>query len=813
MKKSRTYICCRWSGYSVLSILFLIIVTSCSPTKYVPKGESLLNENHIKVNKEGVKSSDLLPYLKQTPNKRIFGRRFYLGLYNLSNINKTRWPHSWLRKIGEEPVIYDSSATLKSTKQIRSYVSSKGFFDGIVTDTVKTISQKSDVYYDVILRRPYTIRKLIYEIADSNIKKLVYFDSVNCIIDRGKPYDVDVLHSEMTRCERFIRDHGFYGFSNEYIRFSIDSTVGQRQVDIKYIIRSFTRVDADSKISTGPFALYSVKNIYIYPDFVPKEALEGGAAYLESLDTTLYKGYYFITAKQKHDVKYDLIIQSLNLKAGSVYNVTNTELTQARLLALKIYRLVNVFYNDAPENNIAGGMELLLDCNIQLTLLSQQSYKVELEGTNSGGNLGGAMNLIYQNKNLLHGAELFSTKLKAAYSAYAQKDKGLSSAEEYGIESSLRLPKFMIPFVRLEGFKNKYNPSTTILAAYNYQKLPIFTRTVANATFGYNWMAGNYMEHILNPVQFNIVKLPSIDSAFLRRIQTSTYQQGSYMDVLILGGNYSFIYNNQKIKNSRDFWFLRLNLETSGNVLFSVYKLAGASKQPDSTRTRTISGPFKTDTVFRSYHLFRQPFAQYVRADVDLRYNYKFNNVSSIVYRGFFGIAVPYGNSRAVPFEKQYFSGGANGIRAWQIRSLGPGSYNPKLPGDVSKFLNETGDIKLEANTEYRFKLFWIMEGAVFLEAGNIWNMKKDPVRNGAEFRFDKFYKDLAVGTGTGFRFDLKFVIARVDIGVKLRDPLRGNGDLIGQDKHPDMGSKWIFLNGPYRRDDFTIVLGIGYPF
>lgn len=814
MKKSKTYIYLYRSGYSVFIILLLLIITSCNPTKYVPKGESLLNENHVSVNKEGIKSSDLIPYIKQTPNKRIFGTRFYLGLYNLSNINKTRWPHSWLRGIGEEPVIYDPYATKKTTQQITSYVSSKGFFDGKVTDTVKTINRKSDVYYNVALKRPYTIRKLNYEIADSNLKKLVFFDSVNCIIDRGKPYDVDVLHSEMTRCERFIRDHGFYGFSNEYIRFTIDSTVGNRQVDIRYIIRSFTRVDANSRIITGPFALYSVKNIYIYPDFVSKEALEGGDAYLKSLDTTLYKGYYFITSKQKHDVKYDLIIQSLNLNSKSVYNVTNTEMTQSHLLELKIYRLVNIFYNDAPENASLVGTELMLDCNIQLTLLSQQSYKIELEGTNSAGNLGGAMNLIYQHKNLFHGAELFSTKLKGAYSAYSQKDKTLSSAEEYGIETSLRLPKFMIPFVRLEGFINKYNPSTTIQAAYNYQKLPIFTRTVANATFGYNWRAGNYQEHILNPFQFNIVKLPKIDSAFLQRIQTSTYQAGSYMDVLILGGNYSFIYNNQKIKNSKDFWFLRFNMETSGNFLSSIYKLSGASKQPDSTRTRIISGPFKTDSVFRSYHLFRQPFAQYVRADVDLRYNYRFNSVSSIVYRGFFGIAIPYGNSRAVPFEKQYFSGGANGIRAWQVRSLGPGTYNPKPPGDtLTTFLNETGDIKLEANAEYRFKLFWILEGAVFLDAGNIWSINHDPAREGSLFKFNKFYKDIAIGTGTGFRFDLKFVIARIDIGMKLRDPLRGNGDLIGPDKLPDRGSKWIFLNGPYKRDDFTIVLGIGYPF
>ena len=764
----------------------------------MPDGASLLNKNHISINKEGIKKSDLIPYIKQVPNKRIFGTRFHLGLYNLSNINKEKWPHNWLRKIGEEPVIYDSYLTTKTREQIKSYVTSKGYFDGHVSDTVYTINRKSDVFYYVDLHRPYTIRNLTYEIGDSNIRNLCFFDSVNCLIQRGKPYDVDVLQAERTRFERFIRDHGFFGFTNDYISYKVDSTVGNRQVDLKYDVMNFTRLDANNRISAGPFAVYTIKNIYIYPDFVPKEALEGGEAYLKSLDTTNYKGYYFITSRKKPEVKYDLIIKALYLKAGSVYNVTSTEQTQTHLLSLKIYRLVIINYNDSKDNESLQGMELKLDCNIQLSLLSQQSYKIELEGTNSAGNLGGALNLIYQHINLFHGAELFSTKLKGAYAAYVQKDKRLSSTSEYGLETSLRLPKFIVPFFKFEYFVKKFNPYTTIMAAYNFQKLPVFTRTVANATFGYNWKAGNYKEHIFNPIQFNIVKLPFIDPVFKAMILSSTYQTGSYTEVLILGGNYSFIFNNQKILNSRDYWFLRVNAETSGNFLSTIYNLSGARKDSSAVQ-KDLSGSQK---IVNSYHFLGQPFAQYVRTDIDIRYNYKFNNVGSIVYRGFFGIAIPYGNSSAVPFEKQYFGGGANGIRAWQVRSLGPGSYNPHPPGDTSiVFLNETADIKLEANAEYRFKLFWILEGAVFLDAGNIWSYIDDPARPGSQFRFNKFYKDIAIGTGTGFRFDFKFVIARVDVGMKLRDPLL------------DGTSHWIMLNGPYRRDDFTIVLGIGYPF
>jgi outer membrane protein assembly factor BamA len=701
-------------------------------------------------------------------------------LYNLSNIDKQKWPHKWLRDIGEEPVIFDPFATAKTKEQIKSYVASKGYFDGQVMDTVETANRKSDVFYNIVLLPPYTIRNLYYEIADTNIQKLFYFDSVNCIIERGKPYDVDVLQAERSRFERFIKDHGFYAFSSDNIFFRIDSTVGNRQVDIHYGVKNFTTLDAFNRVKVVQHLIYRVKNIYIYPDFVPKDAMEGGETYLNSLDTISYGGYYFITAKEKPEIKYDLIIRSIYIKAGSTFNVTNTEQSRSHLLTLKVYRLVNIYYNDSKESDNIKGSEMMLDCNIQLTLLSQQSYKVELEGTNSAGNLGGALNLIYQHKNLFHGAELYSMKLKGAYEALSQQNSRLRSIQEYGAETSLRIPKFLLPLIKKENFIKKYNPSTTILASYDYQNLPFYTRTLANATFGYNWKAGNYQEHIVNPLQINIVKLISIDSAYAVKIESSSYLAYSYKDAMILGGNYSYIFNNQKIKKSKDYWFLRINAEAAGNMLSLVEKLSGAKK---------------TDG---SYQILGQPFAQYIRTDYDLRYNYILNDVSSLVYRGFFGIGIPYGNSKAIPFEKQYFSGGSNGIRAWQVRSLGPGSY---IPDTTSTFLNQTADIKLEANAEYRFKLFWILEGALFLDAGNIWTYNNDTARPGSQFRFNKFYKDIAVGTGVGFRFDFKFVIGRVDVGMKLRDPLL-----------PD-GSRWIFLNQPYKRNDFTVVLGIGYPF
>jgi len=767
----------------VLLLLFPLVslIYSCNPTKYVPEGETLLNNNYIEIDREGINKSELAPYIKQKPNKKIFGTRFHLGLYNLSDINKEKWPHAWLRNIGEGPIIYDRNEAEKSRDQLEEFIGSKGYFDSRVSDSVRTQKRKSDVYYTVNLKTPYTIRNLNYEIEDTTIEKLFYFDSINCLIQRGKPYDVDLLQAERSRFERYIKNHGFYGFSSDHISFRVDSTIGNRQVNLYYNIKKLAKADNYNRILYVSHPVYRIKDIFIYPDFVPKDVLELGESYYESLDTVNYEGYYFVTGQKKSQLKYDLIVRSLYLKPGSVYNITNTEQTQSHLMTLKAYRLVNILFGEVSAPEGGQDSEMLLNCHIQLTLLSQQSFNVEIEGTNTYGDLGGALNLVYQHKNLFHGAEQFNMKLKGAFERITQKNIDRRNTVEYGFETSLRLPRFLFPFFKKEGIIKNFNPTTTILAAYNYQDMPFYVRTIANATFGYNWAGHNYRSHLVNPIQLNVVKLRSIDTAFQAKIDASSYLAYSYRNVMILGGNYSFIFNNQKIQKSRDYWFLRVNAEAAGNLLSLASRLAGAKKTEGS------------------YNVFKQPFAQYIRTDLDLRYNVILNDVSSVVYRGFVGIGIPYGNSKAIPFEKQYFGGGANGIRAWQVRSLGPGSYD--VP-EETQFINQTADIKLEANAEYRFKLFWILEGALFLDAGNIWTFNDDLARPGAMFRFDDFINDIAVGTGTGFRFDFKFVTARIDLGMKLRDP-----SISGK-------SRWIFAGREYSfEDDFTFVLGIGYPF
>ncbi len=768
--------------HPVVFLAFLIV--SCNPTRYVPDGEYLLDKNIIKLNNDRVSKGDLYPYIKQKPNKKIFWTRFHLAMFNFSNLEKEKFPHNWLRKIGEEPVIFDKSAVDKSVSQIRAYLVSKGYFDSKVGETIEITKRKAKVYYDVILNTPYTVRNIYYEIEDTAIASLVYFDTMGCMIEKGKPYDAEILQAERERLEKFIRDHGFYNFSAEHIYFRIDSTIPGRQVDIYCGIKNYLRMAQGNKPVTGQHIQYKVRDIFIYPDYNPRDFLTGGEEYQRRLDTIYYKGYFFVSNLKKPSISYDLLRQSIYLRPGFTFSQSVSERSHARLMSLKTYRLVNILYNEVSGSIPDERGFNYLDCIVQLTPFSRQSFSVELEGTNSGGNLGGALSFMYQNRNLLHGAEQFNLRVKGAYETFSQSTTGIKSTQEFGIETGLRFPKFMLPFIQSENFIRKYTPSTSIQVSYNYQNLPVYIRTLANASFSYQWNQDNFRTHFIYPLQINFVKIPYIEQDYYNNvIEKSSYLKNSYEDVLIAGGGYSFVYNRQKIRRSRNNWFVRFNAEASGNILRTIMSLTGVKPV--------------TDSLISQFHIFKQPFAQFVKGDLDIRYNRIINDVSSIVFRGFAGAGVPYGNSLAMPFEKQYFEGGANGIRGWQVRSLGPGSYSPP----EAKYVNQTGDIKLEANMEYRFKLFWILEGALFADAGNIWAIRADPQRPGAKFSFNKFYDDIAIGTGIGMRFDLKFVLFRADLGFKLRDPKYSGSE------------KWLFNRSESVGKNAALVIAIGYPF
>lgn len=773
----------------LIVVSIILLAASCKPSRYVSDGDLLLSRNNIVLNagkKElpsSISKTTIKPYIKQTPNKRIFGARFHLGLYNLSNINRNNWFQKWLRKIGEEPVIYDKTSAEKSGDQIESFLKSKGYFDTRVDETTKVDKKEAFVYYNITPGKPYRIRDIKYEISDTALTGLILMDTINSLIGKGMVYDVDLLQKERQRLERFIRNIGYYTFSAEDIFFKVDSSLDSHQVDIFYNVARKPSLNDQGQLVYTPHRIYRVNGVFIFPQFDPKTALREGDSYFSDFDTTKYEGFDFVSPPGRPYIKPSVIKQSMYVMPGSLFNVTNTELSQSHLIALKNHRLVSVGYVESANPKDSVNREGALNCIVQLTPMTRQAYTIELEGTNSSGNLGGAVNLIYSNKNLFRGAENLNIKLKGAYETLTEHIAGFKNSMEYGVEATLSLPKFLMPYPSKENFIKNHDPKTVLQLGYSHQKIPVYIKTVANFSAGYSWKGGKYTERTLNPVYIDIVNLPFIDSTFRAKVNTTSYLADSYRNMMILGGNYTYVFNNQKIQNSRDYWYIRMSLNAAGNLLYLAYKAEGRQK---------------SDTA--SFKLFGQDFAQYVKGEADISYHRKLNEVSSIVYRAFAGVGFPYGNTpNAMPFAEQYFGGGSNDIRAWVVRSLGPGSYALK---DRTTFINQTADIKLEANAEYRFKLFWILEGAVFADAGNIWTFRNDPDRPGAQFKLKKFIDDTAVGAGFGLRYDIKFVLLRTDLGFKLRDPSIASG------------SKIIPFTRSYNlRDDMALVFGIGYPF
>ncbi len=760
---------------AVLAGIVALLMASCSSTRHVPEDRYLLGKYRLKADDPDVHVREMDSYIRPRPNKKVLGVRFYLGLYNLSG-EKDNGLNRWLRKIGEEPVLYDPYEAERNNKQLGLYMRNRGYYHARVGDTVTFRRRKARVSYEINAGEPYRIRSVRYHLEDTTLRSLILPDSVNSLIVPGDLLDVDRMQEERDRIEKRLRRRGYYRFNKDYIYYEVDSSLNSGQVDLTIGVRKYILPTGDGYYNVVPHRKYRVEKVYIYPGYDPQQAMEDNQAYLERLNRLEYKGYDFLF---EGDLKANpgIVSQSVYIIPGELYDYEMVEQSHKHLSSLRIYKLVNIVFEEENPSDPYIRDDYPLNCHIQLSPATLQSYAVELEGTNSSGNIGMGGNLSYQHRNLFGGAENFQFRVSGAVETIREvKETGYGNMIELGTEARINLPTFLLPF-RTEQFIRKFNPKTNTSISYNYQRRPDYTRSVFNTTFGYNWQGNDYTTHIVNPLQLNFVKMIDVSRDFVDSIR-ATYLKHSFEDRLILGISYSWIYSNQDIQKARDFIYLRTHFESTGLLLSGIANIANREQ----------------DSLGR-YKLLGNEFAQYLKGEVEFRYFNFLSENSSVVYRFFGGIAYPYGNSVAIPYEKQFFSGGANGIRAWQVRNLGPGSYS----GTVSRYPNTTADIKLEANMEYRFKLFWLLEGALFVDAGNIWSLTPEDEREGAEFALNSFYRDIAVGTGLGLRMDFSYFIFRLDLGFKTRDPSAAEGE------------RWIPLQESLLSPQFN--LAIGYPF
>lgn len=764
-------------------IVCLLLLASCNSTRFVPEGKYLLNKVSVKTDDKNLKKEELKLHIRQKENLRILGIiKFHLGVYNLSSAKKQ---NDLLKQIGEAPVLYDEFQTQKTKDQLQIYLRNKGYYNAVVKDSleINKTKKKLNLVFDISAGKPYRIRRYSYSVKDKPMELVLMNDSANQLLKRGDVFDLDILNAERQRIATFFKNRGYYKFAEDFVSFDADSNLSRHQVDLTLKIDNpRSTVDATRE---GQHQKYKIRNYLINPGFKTLDLT--GDQQEQKLDTLVENEYRFIYSGE---LKYrPVLFYNVNrMKDSTWYSLQNAEKTYRALNRLKQFKLINIGFNET--NELLADSIPLLDCKMQLSPLPRQNFSVDVEGTNSSGNLGVAGNLNYQLRNVFGGAEVLDIQLRGARERQQAKLNESSfnfNTQEFGFESSLTIPKFL-SFITSKRLFSFQIPETKFSAGYNFQRRPDYARTITNLRFGYNWKTSEFRFHTLSLVDLNYVHLYDQNPAFINSIR-DLYIRSSFTDHLIFGSNYNWTYNTQNINKREDYEYFRINLESAGSLLSLYSKLVNKAK---INETDTI-----THETSSYYQILNTRFAQYVKGDFEYRYGHMIDKTSSVVGRAFFGIGVPFGNFNVLPFEKKYFTGGANGIRAWQVRSLGPGSY--KAPPDA--YPNQSSDIKLEANLEYRFKLFWRIESAFFMDAGNIWAINYKDNREGAVFKVDQFYKQIAVGTGFGLRFDFTYFLFRLDLGMKMRDPSLPEGRR--------------FIPGNYKlsSDQFNLSFAIGYPF
>jgi len=761
----------------------MVLFHSCSSARYVPEGDYLLNRNSVEVSKNTLPENELKSYIVQRPNKKLLGIRFYLFLYNLSNLEKDKWPHNWLRNIGEEPVVYSPEMTASSVERLDQFLENKGYYDADVSDTVVFHGKNAKVTYSILSGQPYTVRSISYRIKDTAVASLILADTLHSLLEKGMVFDKDLLQDERLRIENLLKEQGYFRFSKEYVYYQaneVDSPA--TSFDLTMRIEDFIEGNAIRGAEYIPHPKYSIGNIYVYPNMGTPDDTDMALA-AQPYDTLAYDGQFFLY-KGKLNLKPSVVSNTSYLIPGQYYRLSNVNRTYRNLSELGLVRYTNIAFVEGNSAAEPDGKHLL-DCRIELTQKKIQSYQIEPVGTITDGDMGVRGNLLYQNLNLFRGAEILNLGFTGAIEALKNRtNKKFSNMKELGVETSIVFPKFLSPF-RLERFVRRFSPTTSISASYNYQSRPDYTRSIANASFSYRWNASQYLTHTFWPFELNYVQIyeDRSDRNFIDSVRNTPIGY-SFEDHMVNTAGYSLELNNQQIGQSRNFIYFRLNLETAGNFVNVFHSIFSGNEEVYPRQFLNV------------------PYFQYLRGDMDFRYYDIRNTRNSLVYRLYFGMGYSYGNSVALPYEKKFFSGGPNSLRAWSTRDLGPGSYvETAADTTIFNYANKTGDVKFEANLEYRFKVVWKMEGALFLDAGNIWALRSETGKPNADFKWNRFYKEIAIGTGFGVRFDFSFFVLRFDFGLKLHDPALPENE------------RWIPVLKDFSLNDLHLKFGIGYPF
>ena len=776
-KNRRLKVSLQWVfAVTVLSCLF-----ACSPVKHVPDGQYLLDNVYLKV--EGntdVKASELKKYLRQTPNTKTLGLvKTRLLVYSLSKRDSTSRFHRWLRKLGTAPVIYDSTLTKASVQQLTMALQNRGYMHSVVTaDTFSKKKKRMNVTYHITPGEQYFINNITYNIASDSIRDIILEDTLSLPIRSKSPFDRNALEQERVLITQRMRNKGYYAFTKEHITFVADTASGSIDVNIELNVQP-PRANASLPYYDRhrPFRL---RNITVITNYEP--GLHTDLSQYQATDTVHYHGLTILYGKE-HYLRESVLDECNFLLSGDLYNVENTEKTYKAFQRLGILKSINVNFQPVGEFN----GEMWLDAYICTSKMKSQNVSVSLEGTNSNGDLGFGVGLTYQHYNIGKGSELLTAKAKVSYESISGDISGFvnNRNSEYSAEVGVTLPKFIAPFLS-KRTRQRVLSTTNFTTSFSYQERPEYTRIIAGLGWNYNW--SNRAQTRRNRIDFidlYYVNLPKIKSNFLDSI-SNPILRNSYENHFILRTGYTLYLTNKKSGLNTKSLFqptiytFRISAELAGNLLYGLSKLFHFRQDDNGI-----------------YKILNIAYSQYFKANADYSITHKFNTRHSLAFRVGAGVGVPYGNSQILPFEKRFYSGGANSVRGWNVRTLGPGSY--KSSNSVSNYINQCGDIRFDLSLEYRAKVFWVIELAAFIDAGNVWTIRSYENQEGGVFKVKNFFKELAASYGFGIRLDFSYFLIRFDLGLKAHNPAQGE-------------EPWPILHPNWKRDH-AFHFSIGYPF
>lgn len=754
--------------------ILVFFAGACSNTRKLPPGEALYLGASVKIEDDSLShktkkdlEEQMHAMVRPKPNTKFLGMRFKLFVYNLAgHPKKEKSFRGWLKnKVGEPPVLLSDVDIDRNVKVLQNALDNRGYFRAAAEGDTSIKNKKATATYTLRAGIPYVIAKVEFDKDSSLLQKTIDSSAARSLLQPGKPYDLSVIKDERERIDNFVKRKGFYYFDPGFIIVQADSNIGNHGVNLYVKVKP--NIPPEAKQS------YKINDIYVFPGY----RLNGPAADTSKGNAEYYNGYYVVD--RKHLFKPRLFSQSIQFNPGDTYNRVRRTQTISRLVNLGVFKFVRNRFE--PVSNVDSPK---LNIYYYLTPLPKKSIRAEINASTKSNNLtGSSITLAWQNRNLFRGGEIFSVALTGAFEIQFNGVSNGFNTYRAGIENNLVFPRFLTPFFNFNT-RGGYVPRTKLLLSYDIlDKQKLYTMNSFRTNIGYLWKETRFVEHQFYPIDITYIQPLQITRLYRDSMAASPTLQKAVEKEFILGTNYNYTYNELLGNRPMKGLYFSGTIDLSGNVAGLI---TGANIK--AGRPKDIAGA---------------QFSQYIKLESDMRYYFKLSPATVWANRLILGIGIPWGNSAALPFIKQFYVGGNNSIRAFRSRSLGPGTYFE--PASAFFLPDQSGDVKIEMNTELRQKLFSIVYGAAFVDAGNVWLYHNDPDKPGGQFS-STFLKELAVGTGLGLRFDISFLVLRLDVAFPLRKP------------YLPEGQRWVinqvnFGNAAWRRQNLIFNVGVGYPF